>query len=152
MTWAELSLQVEACQKCPLQGGNPVLGSGNLGADIMVIGEAPGREEASRGVPFVGASGRRLDQLLPLAKLRREDLYLTNTLLHRPPDNRTPYVGEQKACRAFLDEQLALDLHAGSPFALENHSPFPARRRRRAACRVSACTLPHLGTCVILSR
>ena len=72
----------------------------------MLIGEAPGFNEDKQGRPFVGAAGHFLQELLALAKLRREDVYITNTVKCRPPNNRDPLPGEIAACRKYLDRQM----------------------------------------------
>jgi len=74
----------------------------------MFIGEAPGYHEDQQGRPFVGPAGQFLDQLLQTAGLRREDVYITNMVKCRPPDNRDPYPGEIQACKKYLDRQLEL--------------------------------------------
>lgn len=84
----------------------PVIGDGNLHAKIMFIGEAPGKNEAEKGKPFVGASGRVLDELLASINLKREDVYITNVVKDRPPDNRDPRKGEIKLYAPFLDRQI----------------------------------------------
>ena len=94
------------CQACPLwecpsdaKAHLAVPGEGPAPARVMLVGEAPGKEEARTGRPFVGPSGRRLDQLLKLAGLERDTCYFTNLLKHRPPRNRNPHVGEIKAVK-----------------------------------------------------
>ncbi len=84
----------------------PVLGQGNHDADIMFIGEAPGKNEAEQGRPFCGASGRVLDELLASINLKREDVYVTNIVKDRPPDNRDPSREEIKLYSPFLVRQI----------------------------------------------
>ncbi|GAB4331839.1 MAG: type-4 uracil-DNA glycosylase [Phototrophicales bacterium] len=84
----------------------PVLGQGNHNADIMFIGEAPGKNEAEQGRPFCGASGRVLDELLASINLKREDVYVTNIVKDRPPDNRDPSREEIKLYSPFLVRQI----------------------------------------------
>ncbi|RMG74120.1 MAG: uracil-DNA glycosylase [Chloroflexi bacterium] len=84
----------------------PVLGQGNHDADIMFIGEAPGKNEAEQGRPFCGASGRVLDELLTSINLKREDVYVTNIVKDRPPDNRDPSREEIKLYSPFLVRQI----------------------------------------------
>ena len=81
-------------------------GEGPENAEIALIGEAPGFNEDKQGRPFVGAAGHFLEQLLALADLRREDVYITNTVKCRPLNNRDPLPGEMAACRKYLDRQL----------------------------------------------
>jgi DNA polymerase len=83
-----------------------VLGEGNVQAKIMFIGEAPGEKEAKTGRPFVGASGRTLDQLLKSVGMKREDVYITNIVKDRPPNNRNPTVKEIRLYQPFLLRQI----------------------------------------------
>ncbi len=84
----------------------PVIGEGNHNAEIMFIGEAPGRNEAITGRPFCGASGKVLTQLIESIGLKREDVYITNIVKDRPPDNRDPLPKEIKIYAPFLDRQI----------------------------------------------
>ena len=84
----------------------PVIGQGSHYADIMFIGEAPGKNEAEIGRPFCGASGRVLDELLNSIDLRREDVYVTNILKDRPPNNRDPQRAEIELYAPFLERQI----------------------------------------------
>ena len=86
----------------------PVIGEGNHFAKIMFVGEAPGKNEAETGRPFCGASGRILDELLNLARIKREDVYVTNIVKDRPPENRDPTPEEIIVYAPFLDRQLAI--------------------------------------------
>ncbi len=86
----------------------PVIGSGNHHADIMIIGEAPGKNEAKTGVPFCGASGKVLDQLLEHVGIERSDVYITNVVKDRPPDNRNPKPDEISLYAPFLDRQIEI--------------------------------------------
>ena len=104
----ELREQVSACHKCPLAEGRTqtVFGEGNPNARVLIIGEAPGRNEDLQGVPFVGAAGKKLDALLEIAGLDRErDVFIANVLKCRPPSNRDPKVEEIEMCSPFLREQ-----------------------------------------------
>jgi len=83
-----------------------VFGEGNPNADIVVIGEAPGKKEDELGQPFVGASGKFLNQMLESIGLKREDIYITNIVKYRPPDNRDPKPDEKKAFLPYLQSQL----------------------------------------------
>jgi len=89
-------------------GYQPVVGAGSLDAAIVLIGEAPGAREATTGLPFVGASGRLLDELLASIGLRREGVYITNVVKDRPPENRDPTPAELALYRPFLVRQLAI--------------------------------------------
>jgi uracil-DNA glycosylase len=86
----------------------PVIGQGSHYAKIMFIGEAPGKNEAEQGRPFCGASGRVLDELLDSIDLNREDVYVTNIVKDRPPDNRDPLKGEINLYAPFLDRQISI--------------------------------------------
>lgn len=85
----------------------PVIGQGNNQAEIMVIGEAPGENEAKRGLPFCGAAGKVLDELFLAINLAREDIYVTNLIKDRPPENRDPTPEEIEIYAPFLDRQIA---------------------------------------------
>jgi len=84
----------------------PVIGQGSHDADIMFIGEAPGENEAKRGIPFCGASGRVLDQMLESIGVNREEVYITNIVKDRPPKNRDPRAEEIELYAPFLDQQI----------------------------------------------
>lgn len=99
--------QHRAC-KCDLkiQATQPVFGHGNPNADIVFIGEAPGKDEDLQGLPFVGRAGRFLNEMLASIKLSREDVYITNTVKYRPPENRDPTDAEKMTCRKWLLAEL----------------------------------------------
>ena len=103
----ELRTQVEACHGCPLAGGRTqvVFGDGNPNARVLIVGEAPGKNEDLQGIPFVGKAGQNLNALLEIAGLRREDVFIANVLKCRPPGNRDPRAEEIEACTPFLREQ-----------------------------------------------
>ncbi len=87
----------------------PVPGEGNLDAQIMFIGEGPGFNEDMQGRPFVGQAGKLLEKtLLESLNLKRTDVYITNIIKYRPPDNRDPFPDEIEACRDWLDRQIAV--------------------------------------------
>lgn len=102
-----LQAQAMACHACPLADGrtNVVFGTGNPQARVLIVGEAPGKNEDLQGVPFVGAAGQYLNELLAYAGLRREDVYIANVLKCRPPGNRNPLPSEIEMCTPFLREQ-----------------------------------------------
>jgi DNA polymerase len=89
-------------------GYHAVLGEGNLDAQIMLVGEAPGEREAKTGRPFVGASGRLLDELLASIGVKREDIYITNVVKDRPPENRDPTPDEIALYAPFLRQQIEI--------------------------------------------
>ena len=107
---AQIDLEVSVCTDCALSRNRnkAVPGEGPENAEIMLIGEAPGFNEDKQGRPFVGAAGHFLEELLALAGLRREDVYITNTVKCRPLNNRDPLPGEMAACRKYLDRQIAV--------------------------------------------
>ena len=102
--------EVAGCTRCALAGGRTqvVFGSGDPNADLMVVGEAPGFHEDKQGVPFVGAAGKLLDQLLTGIGLTRADVYVANVIKCRPPGNRDPLPEEIEACEAHLWRQIEL--------------------------------------------
>ena len=83
-----------------------VIGDGNLNADVVVIGEAPGKSEDEQGLPFVGASGRFLNEMFAAAGMQRSDVYITNVVKYRPPHNRDPSKEEKSAFLPYLLRQL----------------------------------------------
>jgi DNA polymerase len=101
--------QVENCRLCALCRGrhHAVPGEGNEAATVMLIGEGPGYHEDREGRPFIGPAGQFLDELLGLAGLRRADVYITNVVKCRPPNNRDPQPPEIEACAPYLDRQIA---------------------------------------------
>jgi len=105
-----ISREVMSCVKCRLcqTRVNAVPGEGSCSAKVMFVGEAPGEQEDNLGRPFVGAAGRLLTELLQSAGLRREEVFITNTVKCRPPNNRPPRKDELTACRGYLDRQLRL--------------------------------------------
>lgn len=109
-TIEELNAVVAACEKCPLFEGrtNTVPGDGNTNADIMFIGEGPGKNEDLQGVPFVGAAGRVLAEMMESIGLTREDAYIANVVKCRPPANRDPKPEEVQACFGYLEKQVQL--------------------------------------------
>jgi DNA polymerase len=83
-----------------------VFGVGSPDAEIVFIGEAPGKNEDLKGEPFVGAAGRFLDEMLAMIDLKREDVYITNIVKYRPPNNRDPYPDEKQEFLPYLESQL----------------------------------------------
>lgn len=104
----ELQKSIEGCGLCPLAEtrNSIVFGSGSPSARVMIIGEAPGRNEDLHGVPFVGAAGKKLDDFLLAAGLDRADFYIANVVKCRPPSNRNPHVGEINSCSPYLRQQI----------------------------------------------
>ena len=111
MEWDALQQAVAACQACKLCEGrsNTVFGVGDLQADWLVVGEAPGENEDLQGEPFVGQAGKLLDNMLAALRLsRRERVYIANVLKCRPPGNRNPEPEEIAQCEPFLRRQVEL--------------------------------------------
>jgi DNA polymerase len=110
-TLAELEAVVSPCQLCPLGATRTqvVFGVGDPDADLMFVGEAPGRDEDLQGEPFVGRSGKLLDKLvLEELGLTRDRFYIANVLKCRPPGNRDPKPDEIASCRPYLEQQIDL--------------------------------------------
>jgi DNA polymerase len=107
---AEIADQVRVCKLCRLheQAINGVPGTGNARAEIMFIGEGPGFHEDKQGLPFVGRSGEYLDYLLNLIGMKRDQVFITNVVKHRPPENRDPLPDEILACKPYLDRQIEI--------------------------------------------
>jgi uracil-DNA glycosylase family 4 len=99
-----LAQECRGCELCQTRT-NLVFGTGNPHARVMIIGEAPGKNEDLQGEPFVGKAGQMLNDLLDIAGLKREDVYIANVLKCRPPGNRDPRPEEIQACADFLREQ-----------------------------------------------
>lgn len=101
--------EIRSCTGCRLceTRGVAVPGEGLPDASVMIVGEAPGRNEDETGHPFVGAAGKRLDDVIGLAGLSRTDVFIANVVRCRPPKNRNPRPDEIAACREFLDQQIA---------------------------------------------
>lgn len=106
----ELTERMNKPEICPLftSAKNVVPGEGNVAADIMFIGEAPGKNEDEQGRPFVGTAGKFLDQLIASIGLTRGDVYIANIIKHRPPGNRDPLPMEIEAYAPWLDEQIKI--------------------------------------------
>lgn len=105
-----LHLSIKNCHRCPLYktATNTVPGEGNPNTKIIFIGEAPGRYEDETGRPFVGRAGKLLDKLLESINLKRESVFITSVVKHRPPKNRQPKTPETRACGFWLKEQLSI--------------------------------------------
>lgn len=96
------------CSELAAQATNLVMGDGNINADIVFIGEAPGKSEDAQGLPFVGAAGKFLNEMLAQAGMQRSDVYITNIVKYRPPNNRDPLPEEKKAFWPYLLKQLQI--------------------------------------------
>ncbi len=102
MDYIELAKSTEICKACK----NIVVGKGNLKAQILFVGEAPGKNEDEQGIPFVGAAGKNLDSLLAKVGLSLNDIYITNILKCRPPENRDPFPDEIRSHTPWLLAQI----------------------------------------------
>lgn len=99
-----------SCRACGLADTrtNVVFGVGDPRAEVLLVGEAPGANEDRQGEPFVGAAGKLLDDMLAMIGLRRQQIYITNSVKCRPPQNRDPLNTERDACSGYLRRQLEL--------------------------------------------
>lgn len=113
--WEELKEQYKSCSQCPLSSlrTNVVFGTGEIGARLLIIGEAPGADEDESGVPFVGQAGDKFNRILAAVGINRSDVWITNTCLCRPKlegvpgkNNRAPLAGEIKACASRLRQEI----------------------------------------------
>jgi len=109
-SYLSLKERIIQCQKCALsqRRKNAVPGEGNFGAELMFVGEAPGRDEDIQGRPFVGRAGQLLTKIINAMEFKREDVYITNVVKCRPPDNRNPHREEIEKCQEYLLEQLEM--------------------------------------------
>ena len=106
----EIDRQVLVCKLCPLHRlrTHAVPGEGNRSAELMFIGEAPGRDEDAQGRPFVGRAGQLLRKIVAAMTFREDEVYITNIVKCRPPDNRVPHREEEEACSSYLVRQIEL--------------------------------------------
>lgn len=109
-TWEELENSIIDCKKCKLCSNRTriVFGEGNKEADIMFIGEGPGADEDSQGVPFVGKAGKLMNMAFEGVGIKRKNVYIANVVKCRPPSNRTPEDDEAVACLNYLRNQVIL--------------------------------------------
>lgn len=140
----DLHARVRACTLCPLHEGrtHAVPGEGSVRSGLMVVGEAPGRNEDESGRPFCGAAGKNLDLALDAAGIAREEVFVTSIVKCRPPKNRDPRPAERAACRPYLEAQVGTlrprvlvalgrhGLHGLLPEAPEAKRPFGEVRGR----------------------
>lgn len=99
LSWKEIEIA---------KNSNPVMGHGNPHSNIVFVGEAPGQKEDEQGIPFVGQAGKMLSALLESINLKRDDVYITNIVKFRPPENRDPTPEEKEACLPFLQMELSI--------------------------------------------
>jgi uracil-DNA glycosylase len=109
-TLPQIAQEVSVCKKCTLHKTRKkaVAGEGPANAEIMFIGEGPGFHENEQGRPFVGAAGKFLDQLLAQAGVTRSDVFITNVVKCRPPENRDPQPRELESCDRYLERQIEI--------------------------------------------
>jgi len=135
-----LDERILQCRKCPLAQTrkHAVPGEGDLNADLMFVGEAPGRDEDLLGRPFVGRAGKLLTKIIEAMKFKRDEVYITNIIKCRPPENRNPQPNEIQECQGYLFEQIerikprmivALGKVAASFFIADNLSMTKLRGR-----------------------
>lgn len=119
----ELYKEIADCQRCELykRATRAVPGEGPEDAEIMFIGEAPGWNEDQQGRPFVGAAGKFLDELFASIGIKRDQVYITNVIKHRPPENRDPLPSEINACSGWLNRQIEF-IHPKMIVTLGRHS------------------------------
>ncbi len=105
-----IAAEAAVCTRCRLAQGRKkvVFGSGDPGAELMLVGEAPGAEEDRQGLPFVGASGELLTRILAAMELTRDEVYIANVVKCRPPENRDPQPDEIAACASYLAAQIEI--------------------------------------------
>lgn len=104
----EMIVAKEVCPELRRSATQLVMGAGSLDAKIVFIGEAPGKNEDEQGVPFVGAAGKFLNEMLTLAGMNRDEVYITNIVKYRPPNNRDPLPNEKQAFWPYLIRQLQI--------------------------------------------
>ena len=104
----KIKLQVTKCTKCELSEtrNNSVPGKGNYKADVIFVGEAPGKNEDMKGEPFIGIAGKKLTMALDSAGVTREEVYITNIVKCRPPKNRVPTTDERNTCQNYLEKEI----------------------------------------------
>lgn len=152
--WAVLRAQVSACVQCELhkQRTQTVFGVGHQHAQWLVIGEAPGADEDQQGEPFVGKAGQLLNAMLFAIGFQREDVYITNVVKCRPPQNRDPRPEESAACAGYLRRQIALInpkiILALGRIAAQNllNTDTPIGKLRQIVHRYADTTIPLVAT------
>lgn len=109
LSFEEVQRRAEGCELCRLKESRSrvVFGEGSLKAHLFFIGEAPGEVEDDQGRPFVGPAGKKLDEILASVDIEREEVYITNVVKCRPPENRTPLKEEMETCFPYLEAQIA---------------------------------------------
>jgi uracil-DNA glycosylase len=146
----QLNALMSMCSNCALRCGalRVVPGDGNAEAEIMLIGEAPGKKEDELGIPFVGAAGKFLDEMLATINLKREDIYIANVCKCRPPGNRDPFPEEVAACWPWLEKQIAI-IDPKLIVTLGRHSLnrfYPLAKISQDHGKVFKKTFPNMGS------
>lgn len=149
-TLEALNILMAASCTCALkdEATQAVPGEGNPDADIMFIGEAPGKKEDELGVPFVGAAGKFLSEMLATVGLKREDIYITNVVKYRPPNNRDPLPEEIATCMPWLHEQIKI-IQPKVIVTLGRHAMehfIPGKKISEVHGQTFTQTLPDIGT------
>ena len=106
----EIKQQVIECTKCELSKtrNNSVAGKGNFKSDVIFVGEAPGKNEDLKGEPFIGIAGKKLSMALERAGITRDEVYITNIVKCRPPNNRVPTTNERETCKDYLKKEIEI--------------------------------------------
>ncbi|MEE8104238.1 MAG: uracil-DNA glycosylase [Planctomycetota bacterium] len=148
--WELLRAEALSCQICRLceTRTQVVFGEGNPNADLMFVGEAPGRDEDEQGRPFVGRAGKLLTDMIVGMGLKREDVFIANVLKCRPPKNRDPMRDEVEACRPFLEQQIEL-IRPKIICALGNHALRRLTDTDQGITKLRGKPIPLLGTTVV---
>jgi DNA polymerase len=148
------ALNKKMAQECSCslrtQATRAVPGEGNSSAEILFIGEAPGAKEDEQGRPFVGAAGKFLNEMLASINLKREDVYITNVVKYRPPNNRDPLPEEIASCEKWLEEQIKI-IQPKIIVTLGRHALghfLPGKKISEAHGRVFRKTFPNFGSLV----
>ena len=149
-TWELLRTEALSCQTCRLceTRTQVVFGEGDQNADLMFVGEAPGRDEDEQGRPFVGRAGKLLTDMILGMGLKREDVYIANVLKCRPPKNRDPMRDEVEACRPFLEQQIEL-IRPKIICALGNHALRSLTGTDQGITNLRGKPIPLLGTTMV---
>ena len=150
-TLADLEREAATCTRCPLAGSrtNVVFGVGDPNADLMFVGEAPGRDEDLQGEPFVGRSGQLLDRLMrEEIGISRNQVYIGNVLKCRPPNNRDPLPDEIATCRPFLEQQVDL-IAPKVVITLGNFATRLLLDRKEGVTKLRGSTYPFRGGVLI---
>jgi len=150
-TLLELAREARSCVACPLAAGRTtvVFGVGDPAAEVMFVGEAPGRDEDLAGEPFVGRSGKLLDRLIAEELgLARDQCYIANVVKCRPPENRDPRPLEVETCRHFLEDQVRL-VAPSVVVTLGNFASRALLGTSEGVTRLRGSTYPYLGGALV---